>query len=871
VSGTAAPRDPRRHVVARSGGTGAATAHAIPPDGAADVPPRVAPPAPTGLSEAEVLTRRAAGQGNVVAFAPSRSYARILRDNALGSINLIIFGIGVALLVMGLVIDALVTVGIVALNVGVAVVQEGRAKRQLDRIALLTRPRATVVREGRERSVDPAELVAGDVVVLRPGDQVVVDGRVVGDGRMDVDESLLTGESEPVAKRPGDRVYSGSFCVAGSASYVARQVGAASFANQLTQGARAFKQVKTPVQREVDLVLRAMVVLILAIAGPVVVDLVIRMLSLLVDTLDAPLASTLARAYQGYSVEQTVRAMAVVVSLVPQGLALMLTVTYALGALRLAGRGALLQQANAVESLSHVDVLCLDKTGTLTTNRLAFHAVHPLDATAAELTTALADFAASVTARNRTIEAIGTALPGQARRLRDEVAFSSDRKWSALVFADPARQGLYVLGAPEVLQPKLRPGADVAEALAEWTAAGLRVLLLAHRPGTVAARSDDGAPWLPGDLVPLGLVSFGDELQPDARATLERFQQAGIRPKLISGDHPETVAALARQAGLGEAGDLRVSSGLDLAGLDEDDLARIAEETAIFGRITPEQKLALVRSLQRNGHYVAMVGDGVNDVLALKQAEIGIAMQGGSQATRAVADLVLLGDSFAVLPAAFREGQRIVRGTQDLIKLFLARSLAMALIIVGAAVVGAAFPVTPRLNAVPAFLVVGIPTLGLAAWARPGATTRGLLRTVLPFALTAALLIAPVGLTLYISYLRTTEDVALARTVLTIFATLCGLVLIPFVEPPTPAWAGGDVLSGDRRPSLLALALLALLGVILSVPSLRSFFELAPLSPFDVLVIGLAVTAWAVALRYVWRADLLRRFLALPAGDGAGR
>jgi cation-transporting ATPase E len=821
-----------------------------------------------GLTAAEAGARLAAGHGNAAAAgASSRSYGQILRDNAFSPINVIIFAIGAALLLMGLYLDALVTVGLVLVNVVVAVVQEARAKRELDRIALLTRPSATVLRDGREQAVDSAEVVLGDVLIVQSGDQIVADGRIVGAGRMDVDESLLTGESEPVTKRPGDPVSSGSFCVTGTAAYEAEVVGAESQVNRLTAGARAFRQGRTPVQRAVDLVLRVMVVVILGLLGPVVLDLVIRALSLLADAINAPFAEVLGRASQNYSVEETVRSIAVLAGLVPQGLSLMLTVAYALGALRLAGKGALLQQINAVESLSHVDVLCLDKTGTLTTNRFTVAGLHPLAATAADLTSAFGDYAASAASRNRTLEAIAAAYPALAKQVRGEVPFTSSRKWSAIAFDDAARRGSYVLGAPEVLQPLLQPGMDLAAPLAALTAVGLRVLLLADHPRPDALQVGDD-PRLPTGLRPLGLVSFGDEIQPAARETIDAFRQAGVRPLIISGDHPATVAALARQAGFGQDGELPTVSGLDLAALDAGELARAAEEGTIFGRIAPEQKRHLVAALQRNGHYVAMIGDGVNDVLALKQANVAVAMQGGSQATRAVADLVLLGNSFAVLPAAFREGQRIVRSSQDLIKLFLARSLAMALVIIGAAVVGAAFPTTPRLNAVPAALVIAIPTLALTAWARPGSTPRQLWRSVLPFALTAALTIAPVGVTLYLSYLRTTGDIGLARTVVTVVTTLCGLVLIPFVEPPSLAWTGGDELSGDRRPSLLALALAALLAVILAVPAVRSWFELAPLAPRDLGVVGLAVASWAFALRAIWRHDLPRRFLGLT-GDGS--
>jgi cation-transporting ATPase E len=359
-------------------------------------------------------------------------------------------------------------------------------------------------------------------------------------------------------------------------------------------------------------------------------------------------------------------------------------------------------------------------------------------------------------------------------------------------------------------------------------------------------------------LIPLGLLSFSDELRPEAKSTLEGFAQAGIRLKIISGDNPQTVAALARQAGL--ASDVRVVSGLELAEMDEAEFSQAAEETTIFGRITPQQKEKLVSALRGRGHYVAMTGDGVNDVLSLKQAQLGIAMQSGSQAARAVADLVLLDDSFTALPAAFREGQRIVRGMADIMRLFLARTFYVTLLILAAAVVGVAFPLSPKHNSVLALLTVGIPTLGLAAWARAGAPPRHVLRTARHFVFPAAFTVAAVSFAVYLFYLRTRgEDVA--QTVLTITTVLCGLALIPFVEPPTPAWVGGDELSSDWRPTLLALAMLALLGVTMWTPALRHFFELSLLRASDWLLIGAAVILWAIVLRWTWRINLLERLL----------
>ena len=800
---------------------------------------------PPGLAESEAAARRARGQGNNVRLESSRSYLQILRQNAFTFINTILFAIGFVLILMGRTGDAFVTAGLVLLNVIVGVWQEGRAKRTLDQIALLTRPKATLIREGQERSADPSEIVLGDVLLIRPGDQIVVDGQIIGPqgGRADVDESLLTGESDLIPKRAGDTVYSGSFCVSGSVMVEATKVGRESLAQQLAAGARAFRQIKTPLQRDIDYVIRLMV--------------------LLASLLGILLA--IQAAFDRAPLVKLVQVSAVIVALVPQGLFFMTTVTYAMGAVRMAGKGALVQQANAIESMSHVDILCLDKTGTLTTNRIQFHAAHPLGVSDAALSRALGDFVASASSGNRTAEAIAATFKGQVRRVREEVAFSSERKWSAIAFDDESLRGVYVLGAPEMLQDYLSslPSPDRREAgrevAAEWIAQGLRVLLFACRPELASLHDANGQPQLPGNLVPLGLLSFSDELRSEAQATLEGFAQAGIQVKIISGDNPQTVAALARQAGL--SNDAQATSGLELAEMDEAEFAQTAEETTIFGRITPQQKERLVGALRGRGHYVAMIGDGVNDVLSLKQAQLGIAMQSGSQAARAVADLVLLQDSFAALPAAFREGQRIVRGMADIMRLFLVRTFYVTMLILAASVVGVAFPFSPKHNSVLALLTVGIPTLGLAAWAQAGTPPRDVLRAIRHFVIPASFTVAAVSFAVYLFYLAVVRDATAAQTALTITTVLCGLALIPFVEPPTRAWVGGDELSGDRRPALLALAMLALLGLMIVVPALRQFFELSLLPVSDWLLIGAVVIAWALVLRWMWRIRFFERLL----------
>jgi cation-transporting ATPase E len=621
-------------------------------------------------------------------------------------------------------------------------------------------------------------------------------------------------------------------------------VGAANLANQITAGARAFRQVKTPLQRDIDYVIRLLVILV-------------GQLGLLL---------AISFALKEIPVAETVQMAAVIVALVPQGLLVATTVTYAMGAVRMAGKGALVQQANAVESLSNVNVLCLDKTGTLTTNRIAFHELHPLCPPDVEITRILGDYAASTAGGNRTVEALSQAFRGQARHVREAVPFSSARKWSALAFDDEALGGIYVLGAPEVLRPHLRAEADWSAQAEEWAARGLRVLLFAQCAERVALNGESAEPQLPARLAPMALLAFSDELRAEAQGTLQDFAAAGIQIKIISGDHPQTVAALAAQAGMGR--ETRVISGLELAEMEEIRFAQASAETTIFGRITPQQKERLVRALRKKGSYVAMIGDGVNDVLSLKEAQLGIAMQSGSAATRTVADMVLLNDSFGVLPSAFREGQRIVRGMQDVLRLLLARTFYVSLLIVGAAVVGAPFPVLPKHNFILALLTVGIPTLVLVAWARPALPPRRILSSVTHFVFPAAFSVAALSLGVYLIYWLATGDAGIARTAVTTITVLCGLLLIPFVEPPTQAWVGGDEFSGDWRPSLLALALLALYGMVLAVPPLRAAFELASLRARDVVLLCLAAAVWAVALRAVWRARLFER-LILPDPSGS--
>ena len=819
----------------------------------------------TGLTEAEATARRAAGRGNTAPPATGRTYAQIVRENVFTFINDVIFVLGMLLVVVGRPLDALVSLGVIGVNIAVSVVQEVRAKRTLDRIALLTRPMAALVRDGAERSVGPEELVVGDLVRVGAGDQVVLDGRLTV-GRLEADESQLTGESDLIPKRPGDAVFSGSFVVNGGGSFVVTAVGADSLANRITAGARTFRRVLTPLQSEIHLVIR------IALAVVVYLEIVL----------------VLNNALELVAAGRTVGQAALLVGLVPNGLFVSIAIAYALGAVRIIRFGALVQQANAIESLSNVDVLCLDKTGTLTANKLSVEEIVPLEGSEADLRALLGDVVASAAFRNKTAEAIAAACPGTAKPLARDVAFSSARKWSAVAFAPdagPGRTGVVAMGAAEFIRPALGGGMEDAAAWADLrariephTSRGLRVLVVAAHADGLAG--DDDAPTLPAGMRALGLVVLRDELRPDARATLARFVAAGVAPKVISGDDPETVVALAVQAGLGP--DLRSIAGPALDAMEDEQLAAVALETTVFGRITPAQKERLVDALRSRGRYVAMIGDGVNDVLSLKKANLGIAMQGGSQAARGVADIVLTNDSFASLAPAVEEGQRIRNGMQDILRLFLSRITTVGLLIITSLVMGI-FPIDLRNGSALVLFTVGIPTALLAVWAQPGARDHESLgRTLARFVVPAAVLSSLAGLAVLFGVIvnqlggldaiagRGSVDagsrdaaVAIAQSALTSFLVFAGLVLVVFVEPPVAWLAVIEPRSPDRRPTILAGMLAALYLVILAVPAGRTIFALHPLGAMELAIVFVAVVAWAAALHAVWRYRVVERFLGI--------
>ncbi|MGF1570719.1 MAG: HAD-IC family P-type ATPase [Nodosilinea sp.] len=815
-----------------------------------------------GLSQPEAARRRAAGQGNNVPLKTSRTYWDILRDNLFTFINGVYFFLSLVLIGLGRASDVVVLAFVVLLNVVINVIQEIRAKRKLDSIALLTRPKASAIRNGQEQTLDLSDIVVGDVLLVRPGDQIVVDGPVVSDGEARIDESLLTGESDLITKQAGDLLYSGSFCVSGTVAYQAEKVGAESLASKMTAEARKFRKVLTPLQQRINMIIR----LLLGVA--IVLGLITALRMILGVT----------------SLTSGIQNIAVIVGLVPIGLFFMITLTYALGAVRIASQSALVQQANAVESISNVDIMCLDKTGTLTANRIFLQTLHPIGMGRAELETLLGEYAASAASSNKTNDAIAAGLPRSARPVKIEVPFASGHKWSAIAFAH--HPGMVFLGAPEILLAAMPPQPDLHTHLQAGADQGLRVLMAAHSP-TLATETDAaGNPLLPPDLKPLALLFFGDELRADARQTLEDFRRTGIEIKVISGDNPATVAALAKQAGLSD--DILAVSGAELAQMDDAAFTQAALDGTIFGRISPQQKARLVSSLQSRQHYVAMMGDGVNDVLSLKQADVGVAMESGSQATRSVADIVLLNDSFSALPKIFLEGQRIRNGVADITKLFMVRIFSFVVAIVAIGMVTLSFPFAIKTSTLVTFFTVGIPPFFVTLWAKPTQPTATQGRPFLHFVLPATLTLSLVSILVYLYFLadniapvlawlsgkiplaEVSQSITLAEflraqriaeTGMISLQIFGGLLLLPFLKPPTRRWVGGEPLSRDWRFTLLAALIFLAYIVILATPGLCNFFEIYPLSAADLAGLIAVALIWAVVVRFVWRNKLLDRFL----------
>ena len=771
-----------------------------------------------GLTQDEVRQRIEAGLVNQVVERPSRTTGEIVRANVVTRFNILL---GALLLVVLVVLreprDALFGIVLVT-NAAIGIVQELRAKRTLDRLELVAAPRVRVVRSGKVSDVAVDRIVVDDLIDLWPGEQLVVDGVVVSSQGLEIDESLLTGESDPVLKRPDDECLSGSFVAAGSGRYRATRVGDESYAAGLAHAAKRFTLVRSELRDGINWILGIVSWAVVPI-GALVVWSSLR--------------------GGGTFLEGLGGAVAAGVAMIPQGLVLLTSIAFAVGVVRLGRSNVLVQELPAIEGLARVDTVCFDKTGTLTEGRLAVEKLLLLSERDPQ--PALAAIAAAEPHPNATLAAIGAAFPDNPGwGVQTAVPFSSVRKWSGVTFRG---HGTWVLGAPDVVAPHDK---SITEAVSDASADGRRVLLV----GAGMAPLADGR--IPSDVTAVAIVVLSDQVRVEAADTLRYFADQGIRIKVISGDHPETVASIARQVGIDGADQV-----VDARLLPEsnDELAAIMERATVFGRVGPQQKSAMVRAMQSMGHVVAMTGDGVNDVLALKDSDIGIAIGGGAPASRAVAQLVLIDGRFASLPGIVGEGRRVTSNIERVANLFITSTVYALGLSVAIVVSTLPFPFLPRHLTLVGSLTVGIPAFFLALAPSRRRSRPGFVLRVLKFAV-------PTGLVATIAtfggyWLADSEGASIgeSRTTATLILAAIGLFALGIVSRPLVPWKKG-----------LIATMAALLVVAMSRPSLREFFALdLPRTVVLLAAVGIVAvtgTVMVFALRAVGWAkvvpDLLR-------------
>ncbi|WP_030584417.1 HAD-IC family P-type ATPase [Streptomyces anulatus] len=778
------------------------------------------PPAhrPDGLSTAEVAERVARGEVNDVPVRSSRSVTEIVRANVFTRFNLIIGVLWVIMLVVAPIQDSLFGFVIVA-NTGIGIIQEWRAKKTLDSLAVIGEAKPTVRRDGVAAEISTSEIVLGDLVELGPGDKVVVDGTVAEADSLEIDESLLTGEADPVIKRAGDPVMSGSFVVAGGGAFTTTKVGREAYAAQLAEEALRFTLVHSELRSGISTILKYVTWMMVPTAiGLIISQLVVK---------DNNFKDSVARTVGG------------IVPMIPEGLVLLTSVAFAIGVVRLGRKQCLVQELPAIEGLARVDVVCLDKTGTLTEGGMDVTEVRPLNGSdEAHVQQVLRTLGASDPRPNASLQAIIDAYPAgdgaAAWTVTDAMPFSSARKYSGAAFEEAdGTASAWLLGAPDVLLSEDDATLTEIEHLNEQ---GLRVLLLARAQGEL------DAPGAAAGAAPTALVVLEQRLRPDAGDTLAYFADQNVATKVISGDNAVSVGAVAGKLGLAGA-----ENTLDARRLpaDPDEMATAMERNAVFGRVTPQQKRDMVAALQSRGHTVAMTGDGVNDVLALKDADIGVSMGSGSEATRAVAQIVLLNNSFATLPSVVAEGRRVIGNITRVATLFLTKTVYSVLLAILVVCFQVEYPFLPRHLTLLSTLTIGVPAFFLALAPNKERAQPHFVRRVMRYAIPSGAIAAAATFATYLvaRHYYSGEGALEAETsaaTLTLF--LVSMWVLAIIARPYTWW----------RIGLVAAMGLGFL-IVLVVPWLQDFFALRLVgAPMPWTAVGIAVAA-AALLEFTWR------------------
>ena len=794
----------------------------------------------TGLTSAQVIERETAGLTNAQKLDSSRSLGSILRANIFTLFNAVVGGSFLLLVALGQFKDALFGFAVIT-NITIGIVQEFIAKRALDRLALLHQPNARVRRDGEIVQVAVHQVVLDDLLELRAGDQILADAVVIDNRGIDIDESLLTGESESVQKNVGDELLAGSGVMQGSATARVIRVGAETYASKITLEARRFSLVNSELRNSL-----ARIVKWISWA-------LIPMMAIAINGQMQAVGGWSTAVASGRWLEAVVGSVASIVGMVPQGLVLITSIAFAVAALKLSRSKVLVQELPAVEGLARVDTICFDKTGTLTQGEIQFDAVRDLAPAATahrfrDYREVLGFFGGHPDANATTLCLRGHFSAPQDLVATELTEFSSKLKYSSFTF-EAANRGdagnntqfeTFTLGAPEmVLDQNLH--ADTLAAAGELANSGRRTLVLAASAGLTAEAA-------PASRVALALVTFREQVRADAADTLGYFKAQGVTVKVISGDNPNTVAAVAREAGLEFDG-----AGFDARNLPENitELANLLETHTVFGRVTPEQKRNMVAAMQSRGHVIAMTGDGVNDALALKKADLGIALGSAAAATKAVSNLVLLDSRFSSLPSVVDEGRRVIANMERVSRLFLTKVVwAMTLTLVFGLAMWS-YPILPRQISAMDVFTIGAPAFALALLPNPKRYLPGFLKRALYFCVPGGLIIggAVIAVDVYLS--GTDLPAAGQQTSTAILMSLAGLwVLAALARPFT------------RASLSIVVAMYALMVATFAVPAVAQFFGFGQLEPGQWLVpvaLGVLVCAGLEAVNRVVATKALAR------------
>jgi len=889
-----------------------------------------------GLSADEVESRRVEAPDNLIQLQPRRTIKEIIRYNTFSIFNLSLVGIAFVQLLLGQPLDALLSLGVMLLNIGLNTAQELIAKRRLRDLETTTQPSVTVIRDGAAQSIDPNEVVVGDALVAGPGDYIFVDGEVVGEGYLVMDESLLSSGSDSPTKREGDPVYAGTFCLSGRAAFVTQKVGQDRRIAKLLSELQGGKEELTSLESIINRILKVLLAIV-AIFTFVILARYFR--------LDLGIPS-----------DVVIDAISVVFSIAPASLFFMILLTYAGGTADLAKIGALVHRARSVESLAQIDTICFAREGALTGTHVEIEDLQPPEGNnrvaESRLRQILGDYAHSTSLDNFAVRAIANSFEGSRREILTEAPFLAVFGWSAVTFDHSDLRGVYVLGVPATMETYLSAGSEETAEIEpdaepeepntiKRMATGIGKLFrrnnnedpeeqtdsdnpvqseteptdqleeqddpeietapedespkpnlfkrMFNRVGTILQREDEtppeeqlpeekgeqqvellfaylpepgplhdssGAPQLPDKLIPLCRLRYSEVVRHDAIKIIKDFQGSGVRIKVFSAGNPDTIAALLTNAGFSsiDGSSPEMISGDELVSLDQNRLQKAAVENDIFGQLTPVQSGQIVQALRQDGQFVAVLGDGVNDIPALQQANLGITRQSSSQATLSIADIVLLDDSPQALQRVLYKGQRILTGLLDILKLYLSQAFYLALIIPAILIISHGFPFKSIQNTVIATISVTIPAVGLTFWAAARIhDSAKLSRFLTHFVMPAAITLSAAAVIVYQFFLTRFGSIEYAQLTLTYTLVIAGLLLVIFVRPPTRVFAGGSPLSRDWRPTWLVMILLFAFILVASIPLAQELLKIGWLQePSHYLFIMLVVTGWAFTLRLIW-------------------